>query len=111
MAEDVVKLPLVNLEVPKPKRWDLAALLALIAAVVVSGFNLSAALGKPAGEAISGSLTAAIVVVQLVILSAALLVLGKTAKEGTLWGNLTAVAALLVGMSGVLLAAALWSVA
>jgi hypothetical protein len=39
------------------------------------------------------------------------MVLGKTAKEGTWWGNCASVLALLVGVSGVLLSAALWAAA
>jgi hypothetical protein len=39
------------------------------------------------------------------------MVLGKTAKEGTIWGNLFAVGACVVGMSGVLLASAMWALA
>lgn len=110
MAE-LVKLPLINLEVPKPRRWDFAAALTLLAALAVAGANLAVALGQPPGSAISGTTTAAIVGAQLVIMSAGLLVLGKTAAEGTIWGNLLAVGALIAGMSGVLLAAALWSAA
>jgi hypothetical protein len=34
--------------------------------------------------------------------------LGKTSKEGTIWGNLAAIGGMFVGLSGVLLAAALW---
>jgi hypothetical protein len=36
------------------------------------------------------------------------LLLGKTAKEGTIWGNLAAIGGMFIGVSGVLLAAALW---
>jgi hypothetical protein len=39
------------------------------------------------------------------------MLLGKTAKEGTWWGNLASLAAMMVGMSGVLLATALWAAA
>ena len=110
MGEDAIKLPFVKWEVPKPKPWDLVAALTVAASVAVAGFNLSSALGRTSG-AISGSMTAGMVAIQLLICSAALLVLGKTAKYGTLWGNLAAVAGMLAGMSGVLLAAALWTAA
>lgn len=110
MGEDAIKLPFIKWEFPKPKPWDLVAVLTLVAAGAVAGFNLSSALGGRAG-AIGGGLTFAIVLVQLAICSAALLVLGKTAKHGTLWGNLAAVAGMFAGMSGVLLAAALWTAA
>ena len=109
MGDNVLKLPLINLEVPKPRLWDFIAAGALALVVVVSGANLKAALGRPPGEALSGSLTFGFVIAQLLLTTIGLLVLGKTAKHGTLWGNLLAVGALVAGMSGVLLAAALWT--
>jgi hypothetical protein len=39
------------------------------------------------------------------------MLLGKTAKEGTGWGNFASIAGTFVGMGGVLLAAALWAAA
>ena len=102
------KLP--KLEVPKPKKWDWIALVVLVVAVVLSGANLQLALRTQEG-AISGGLTAAFVTIQLVLCLAGLMVLGKTAKEGTIWGNLFAVGACVVGMSGVLLASAMWALA
>ena len=102
------KLP--KLEVPKPKRWDWIALVVLVVAVALSGANLQLALRTQEG-AISGGLTAAFVTIQLVLCLAGLMVLGKTAKEGTIWGNLFAVGACVVGMSGVLLASAMWALA
>jgi hypothetical protein len=102
------KLP--KIEVVKPKRWDLIALVVLAVAFVLSGINLQLALRHGEG-AISGGVTGAFVTVQLVLCLAGLMVLGKTAKEGTIWGNLFAVGACVVGMSGVLLASALWALA
>ena len=102
------KLPKVD--VPKPKPWDFIALAVLGVAVVLSGINLSLALRTQEG-AISGGLTAAFVAIQLALCLAGLMVLGKTAKEGTIWGNLFAVGACVVGMSGVLLASAMWALA
>ena len=37
------------------------------------------------------------------------MILGKTASQGTIWGNLLALAASLVAGSGTLLAIALWA--
>ena len=31
MADDVVKVPLLNLEIPKPTKWDFIALAVLVA--------------------------------------------------------------------------------
>jgi hypothetical protein len=103
-----LKLPKVD--IVKPKRWDFIALAVLIAGAVLSGVNLMIARGTEEG-AISGVATAGFVTVQLIICLVGLMVLGKTAKEGTIWGNLFAVGACFVGMSGVLLASALWALA
>ena len=111
MGEDAIKLPVLGWELPRPKKWDLSAVLVMLASLILAGANLQAALGQAPGESISTWLTGAMVLGQLVLASLALFVLGKTAKEGTLWGNLIAVAALLAGMSGFLLATALWAIA
>ena len=102
------KLP--KIEVVKPKKWDLIALVVLVISGGLAGANMQ--LAMRAGEgAISGGMTAAFVTIQLVLCLVGLLVLGKTAKEGTIWGNLFAVGACVVGMSGVLLASAMWALA
>lgn len=111
MAEDTIKLPLVKLEVPRPKRWDLVALLVLAASVAAAIANLQLAFSAAPGQAIGSSATTGFALGQLALCCLGLLVLGKTAKEGTLWGNLLAVGAMFAGMSGLLLAAALWSAA
>ena len=80
-------------------------------AVVLTIANWSLASSRPPGTSLSGMVTFGIVLAQLVAMSLALLVLGKTAKEGTIWGNLLAIAGMAAGMSGVLLAAALWTTA
>jgi hypothetical protein len=102
------KLP--KIEVVKPKRWDLIALAVLAVAIVLSGVNLHLALRQGEG-AISSGVTATFVTIQLILCLLGLMVLGKTAKEGTIWGNLFSVGACVVGMSGVLLASALWALA
>ncbi len=100
-----MKLPSLG---PKPKRWDLIALAVLAVAAVIAGMNWSAAAGQEPGASLSGSTTFLFVLVQLAIASISLMILGKTAKEGTLWGNLAAVGGMFLGLSGILLAAALW---
>jgi hypothetical protein len=99
-----------KIEIVKPKRWDLIALAILVVTVLLQGANLNLALRDGQG-AISSTLTAAFVTLQLVLCLVGLMVLGKTAKEGTIWGNLFAVGACVLGMSGVLLASALWALA
>lgn len=96
------------LDFPKPKAWDLVAIGVALLGCVVAVANTTLALGGQAGEAPSSSFTLAIAAVQVVIASGSLLILGKTAKHGTIWGNLAAVAGTLIGTSGVLLAGAMW---
>ncbi len=102
-----MKLPSIKLG-PKPRLWDLIAAGVLAVAALAAVFNWIAAQKPVAGASLSGGTTLAFVLAQLVIASASLLILGKTAEEGTLWGNLAAVGGMLLGLSGVLLAAALW---
>ncbi len=102
-----MKLPSIKLG-PKPKRWDLIAAALIVVAAAAAGFNWMLAQQQPAGSSLSGGTTFAFALAQLAIMSLSLMVLGKTAKEGTLWGNLAAVGGLFLGLSGVLLAAALW---
>jgi hypothetical protein len=108
MGDRALRLP--KLDLPKPQRWDYVALALFVAAVALTGANLAAA-GGPAVGGVSGAATAGFVIGQLAVCSASLMALGKTAKQGTLWGNLFAVAGMLLGVSGVLLAAAVWATA
>ena len=103
-----LKLP--KIEIVKPRPWDFIALAVLVLGAVFSGVNLMIARSTEEG-AISGIATAGFVVAALIVCIGGLMVLGKTAKEGTIWGNLFAVGACVVGMSGVLLASALWALA
>lgn len=106
-----LKLPSIKLDIPKPKLWDLITGGALLGGCALAGANLMAAQGKEVGTSLSNGTTLLFVVVQLAVCVVCLLLLGKTAKAGTIWGNLAAVAGMFVGMSGVLLAAALWAAA
>ncbi|MDX1384926.1 MAG: hypothetical protein R3190_14835 [Thermoanaerobaculia bacterium] len=98
-------------EIVKPKPWDFGALVIAGIGVVLTGANLAIATSASAEGAVSGGVTTIFVVVQLVICSLSLMALGKTAKVGTIWGNLFALGGCFVGMSGVLLASALWALA
>lgn len=102
-----IKLPKIELG-PKPKRWDLFAFAALALAAVLAVLSWRAARAQPPGVAPSDSFTSMVALAQLAIASVSLMLLGKTAKEGTLWGNLAAVGGMLAGLGGILLAAALW---
>jgi len=108
MGDGALRLP--KLDLPKPQRWDFIALGLFAAGVALTGVNLVAASGPQLG-AVSGAATTGFVAGQLAVTTASLFVLGKTAKEGSLWGNLFAVAGMLLGISGVLLAAAVWATA
>ena len=101
------KLPKIQLG-PKPKKWDLVALAVLVLAAVLAAINWRTARTQLPGVSPSDSFTLTVVLLQLAICTISLLVLGKTAKAGTLWGNLAAVGGTFAGLSGVLLAAALW---
>jgi len=100
MGGETLKL---ELGFPKLTGWDLVAIAVMVVGVVLMGANwqLSGA----------GGLTMLFVLVQLAICLGSLMILGKTAHGGTLWGNLAAVLGMFVGMGGVLLAAALWAAA
>ena len=105
------KMPFGSFHVPKPKKWDLVAFAAVGAAGALAAFNLMSSQAQPPGVSLSGGFTLLVVLAQLAVSSVSLLILGKTAKEGTIWGNLAAVGGMLAGVSGVLLAAALWTAA
>jgi len=111
---EAMKLPslkLPKLAMPRLKMWDLYALGLLLLGMVVSGVNLYKGVTKPAGEPYPSWLTVIVVFTQLGVACAGLMVLGKTAKEGTGLGNAFSLLASFVGMGGVLLAAALWAAA
>jgi hypothetical protein len=111
MAEDVVKVPVLNLEIPKPKKWDFIALAVLIGGLVAAVANIiSSGITEP-GASASTNMSLAFVLVQMAVCLGSLMVLGKTAKEGTIHGNLFAVGGMMIGLGGVLLAAALWAAA
>jgi hypothetical protein len=102
-----IKLPKIQLG-PKPKKWDLFALAVLVLAAVLAAINWRIARTQLPGVSPSDSFTSLVVAAQLAICTISLLLLGRTVKEGTLWGNLAAVGGMFAGLGGVLLAAALW---
>jgi hypothetical protein len=98
---EALKLPSLKLpDLPRPTRWDMYAIGALVVSVVLAGATI--ALPR---------LATALMFVHLVVCCGGLMLLGKTAKEGTWWGNLAAVGTMFVGMSGMLVAAAVWATA
>jgi hypothetical protein len=111
VGENAFRIPFVNFEIPRPKVWDLAGLAVIVTSLLLAGVNLGAAFAGEPGRAVTTGLTAGIVLMQLLVASLSLLVLGKTAKSGTIWGNLAALVGLFAGISGVLLAAVLWTAA
>src|SRR5579885_3715377 len=107
---EVMKAPRFKLPaLERPTRWNLITAAVLVVGFVLMGVNFAMANKKPVGESLPTSLTVAFVVLQLAVSLAGLMLLGKTAKEGTWWGNIAALLAMLAGMGGVLLAAVLWA--
>jgi hypothetical protein len=112
MEGEALKLPSFKLpQLPRPARWDWFAAGALLLGFLFIGINLSIAFSKPPDRPFPSGLLPLFVFGGLVVSCGGLLLLGKTAKEGTGWGNLFSILAMLVGMGGVLLAAALWAAA
>ena len=98
---EALKLPSLKLpDLPRPTRWDLFAIGALLVGVVLA----AATIAQP-------RFATALMFIQLIVSCGGLMLLGKTAKEGTWWGNLAAIGAMLAGMGGMLLAAAIWATA
>ena len=98
---EALKLPSLKMpDLPRPTRWDLIAIGTLLVGVVLAGATV--ALPR---------LATLFMFVHLIVSCGGLMLLGKTAKEGTWWGNLAALGAMFLGMSGVLLAAAIWAAA
>lgn len=111
MADDVVKVPIVNLEIPRPKPWDLVALIGVVLGLGAIAANLAmSGLAEP-GRPVSTPLSVAFVILHLAICLGSLMLLGKTVKEGTIHGNLLSVAGVFIGLGGAMLAAAIWAAA
>lgn len=110
---EALKMPfkLPKIALPRPARWDWFAIGALVVGLALTALNLYLAFSKPEGAPFPTGWTPVFAVTQLVVACGGLMLLGKTAKEGTGWGNLASLLAMLVGISGVLLAAALWAAA
>ena len=96
------------MDFPKPTTWDLVAIAAAGVALALAAANTVLALGGEAGQGPSTTFTLVMIALHVLVSSGCLLVLGKTAKHGTIWGNLAAVAGMFIGVSGVLLAGAMW---
>ncbi len=102
-----MKLP--DIQLVKPKIWDLSGAIILLVAILVAGANLAAAFGGDDIGAISTATTGIFATIHIVVCLLAFMVLGKTAEMGTIWGNLLTLAAGFLGMSGVLLSSTLWA--
>jgi hypothetical protein len=112
MEASSLKLPkLPKLDLPRPAKWDFIAIGVLLVSLVLIGANLAIAGKKAPGVPFPSSAAELFIVIQLILSCVGLMLLGKTAKEGTWWGNLASLGAMLVGMGGVLLATALWAAA
>lgn len=103
-----MRLPFLKDDFPKPTMWDLAAVVVLALGGAAMVANLLVAMGTGPGSALTSTQTSLFATLGLAVCVGCLLLLGKTAKEGTIWGNLAAIGGMFAGVSGVLLAAALW---
>jgi hypothetical protein len=111
---EAVKMPWLKLrkvDLPRPTRWDFFAIATLVLGAILAAVNLRIGLAKPPGEPYPSGLTTLFVFGQLAVACGGLMLLGKTAKEGTGWGNAASLLATFLGIGGVLLAAALWAAA
>ena len=111
MAEDVITLPVLKWEIPKPKTWDFIALAVLVVGIVAAAMNVMGSGLSGSGNSVSGSASMIFATIQLAITCVSLLVLGKAAKEGTIHGVLFSLAGMGIGLGGMMLAAALWAIA
>ena len=107
MSDTVFTVPRLGWEIPKPKFWDFVAIGLLLFSVVLAAWAKLTAANLAPGADISGWLSGLWAFLQLAISIASLMVLGKTAKEGTIHGNVAAVLGSLMGLNGLFLAAAL----
>lgn len=107
MSETAFTVPRLGWEIPKPRFWDFVAIGLLVLAVLIAGWTRMAAANLAPGEDISAWLSGTWAALQLALSIGSLMVLGKTAKEGTIHGILAAVLGCLMGLNGLFLAAAL----
>ena len=97
----------MSIEIVKPKTWDAAGAVALVAALALTGANLM--VSERSAVSISGGATLVFSTLQMGLCLISFMILGKTASQGTIWGNLLALGASLAAGSGVLLSTALWA--
>ena len=107
MSETAFTIPRLGWEIPKPRFWDVVAIGLLVLSLLVAGWGWMTVSSLQPGQSVSGWLGGLWTALQLAISVAGMMVLGKTAKQGTIHGNLAAVLAGLMGLTGVFLAAAL----
>lgn len=106
-----MKLSIPRLALAKPTLWDILsiALVAFGGAAAALNWRVATSLGP--GDALSTSAASLFALTQLGVCVACLTLLGKTAKQGTVLGDLAAALGILVGIGGSLLAATLWAAA
>ncbi len=111
MSESTFTIPRLGWEIPKPVFWDWIAIAIALLSAALAVWGLMSASSLAAGGDLSPFLIGLWTLLQLAIAVASLLVLGKTAKEGTIHGNIAAVIGSLLGLNGIFLAAALAAIA
>ena len=106
-----MKLPELNISIPKPTVTDLFAIGVAVVGAAIAAVSWGLATSKGVGQSLSNGEAIGLAMLQLAVCTASLLTLGMCARRGTIIGNLASLAGLMVGISGGLLAAALWTLA
>ena len=101
----------MKLSIPKPTMPDLVAIAIAALGAVVAAMSWGLAMSRGVGQALSNGEAVGIALIQLLICTASLFALGMTARRGTIIGNLASLSGMMIGISGGLLAAALWTLA
>jgi hypothetical protein len=106
-----MKLPMMNIAIPKPTMSDLMAIAVVIVGAVLAASSWALAASRGVGQSLSTEEALGFALLQLGVCTASLLTLGLTARRGTIIGDLASVTGLMIGISGGLLSATLWTLA
>ncbi len=106
-----MKLSLKEISIPRPTMPDLLAIVVAVVGAGLAAVSWNLAASKGVAQSLSTDEAIIFALLQLGVCSASLMTLGLTASRGTIIGNLASVTGLMVGISGGLLAATLWTLA
>ena len=106
-----MKLSLKELAIPRPTMPDLLAIVVAVVGAGLAAASWNLAASKGVAQSLSTGEAIGFALLQLGVCTASLITLGMTARRGTIIGNLASVTGLMIGISGGLLAATLWTLA